>query len=189
MDALLVLIRHSLPEIDPAVPAARWRLSREGRTRCYALADRLARYDLDAIVSSPEPKAIGTAEIVAHQLGLPFESVGGLQEHDRSDVVGLDRALFRDAIARLFAHPHQLVLGRETAEEARQRFATSVGGVLERHPNTNVAVVTHGTVLSLFVAGVTGLDAYSVWQRLGMPCYVVLSRPGLRLIEVVEALD
>ena len=189
MDPILVLIRHSLPEIDLAVPAARWRLSRNGRARCHALADRLARYDLDAIVSSTEPKAIGTAEIVAHQLGLSFETVDGLQEHDRSDVVGLDRTQFRDAVARLFSHPHDLVLGNETAEQARQRFAISVGSVLERYPNANVAVVAHGTVISLFVAGVTVLDAHAFWQRLGMPCYVVLSRPDLRLIEVVETVD
>jgi hypothetical protein len=35
-----VLVRHSVPEVDPARPAEEWRLSEEGRARCAALRGR-----------------------------------------------------------------------------------------------------------------------------------------------------
>jgi broad specificity phosphatase PhoE/GNAT superfamily N-acetyltransferase len=184
----LILGRHSSPEIDPAVPGSQWRLSEEGRRRCYLLAQRLSPYGLSAVLSSVEPKAVETAQIVARQLGLPCEAVEGLQEHDRSNEVGLDLAQFHDAVARLFAHPNELVFGRETAEQARTRFAGALEGALARYPEDNVAAIAHGTVLSLFLAHVAGLDAHAFWQRLGLPCFVVLSRPDLRLVTVVEDL-
>jgi broad specificity phosphatase PhoE/GNAT superfamily N-acetyltransferase len=182
----LILGRHSLPEFRSDVPASRWRLSAEGRERCLLLARRLAPYGLSAVLSSVEPKAVETAQIVARELGLPCEAVEGLHEHDRGNVVGLDVAQFHDAVARLFAQPDELVFGRETAEEARLRFAAALDGVLARYAEANVAVIAHGTVLSLTLAHVAGLDAYAFWQRLGLPCFVVLSRPELRLVTLVE---
>jgi broad specificity phosphatase PhoE len=182
----LILGRHSLPEFCTDVPASQWRLSDEGRRRCGLLAQRLAPYGLDVVVSSDEPKAVETARIVARWFGVPSEAVEGLREHDRSNVVGLDRDRFHDAVGRLFAHPDELVFGRETAEEARLRFASSLDRVLERHPSANIAVFAHGTVLSLYLAHIAGLDAHAFWQRLGLPCFVVLSCPDLRLVTVVE---
>ena len=39
----LILVKHSLPEIDPSVPANEWRLSCEGRRRARKLGERLDR--------------------------------------------------------------------------------------------------------------------------------------------------
>ena len=185
-DRRIVLVRHSLPEIDPSVPAREWHLSDEGRARSLSLAKRLAAYDLDVLVSSVEAKAVETAQIVARHLNLPFEIVAGLQEHDRSNVVGLDRAGFHRAVARLFAHPNEPVFGAETAAQAGQRFVSALHGVLEQHPDANVAAVTHGTVLSLYLAATVGLDAHALWQQLGQPCFAVLSLPERCLTEIVH---
>ena len=46
---VLVLVRHSLPEIDPAVSSREWRLSEEGRVRSRILAENLVKYDLDQL--------------------------------------------------------------------------------------------------------------------------------------------
>ena len=35
----LILVKHSLPAIDPAAPAAEWRLAPEGLRRCERLAE------------------------------------------------------------------------------------------------------------------------------------------------------
>lgn len=185
----LLLVRHSVPEMNPAVPARRWRLSAEGRQRCLTLAGRLAEYKLDLIVSSHELKAIETARAVAHQLDLPFKTAVGVQEHDRSNVLNLDRFQFHEAVAQLFARPGELVFGRETAEQARQRFSRAIDHLLRLYPHANLAVVTHGTVLSLYVAALAGLDGYLVWQQLGMPCFAVLEHPLLRLVGIAENLD
>ena len=188
----LILARHSLPEIDFAVSSHAWHLSDKGRSRCEYLADALADYDPVAIVSSGEPKAVETAEIVAARCGLQVEIEPELHEHDRHGVARLSNREFRNAVAQLFAEPDILAFGNETGAQAQQRFALAIDRVLARyytmmhHPAGNVIAVSHGTVMSLFVAACAGIDGYDLWQRLGLPCYIVLSLPDLTLETVVE---
>jgi broad specificity phosphatase PhoE len=182
----LVLVKHSLPEIVPAVSAERWQLGAVGRRRAQRLADRLAAFVPAIVATSPEPKARETARIVATAHGWPVEVVSDLREHDRRGVEYLSTADFDAAIARCFAAPDQLVFGRETANQARQRFAAAVEGVVATHPDQDLFVVAHGTVIALFVAWCAGVDGYALWRRLGLPSYVLLSRPERELREVVE---
>jgi broad specificity phosphatase PhoE len=186
MSPRLILVRHSLPQIDRDVPARHWRLSGEGRRRCEALAQRLELADPLVLFASTEPKAKETAEILARHLGRPFETVEGLHEHERSNVGWLGQERFEAAIASLFAQPQRRVFGCETAEQARARFCGGVAGLLERSPDVDVAVVTHGTVLTLFVAWAVGVEPFSFWKRLGMPSFVVLSRPDFEMLRLVE---
>lgn len=186
----LILVRHSLPEMVAGVPASQWHLSAEGRRRCEILAERLATYDLAAIVASEEPKAIETGQTVARILGLPFEIAPGLHEHERGAVKSIGgREEFQAQVARFFEHPSELVLGHETADQAHARFTAAVAHVVEKHPAGNLAVATHGTVMTLFIARANGLDSVPFWKRLGLPCFVVLSLPEFGLIQVIENLE
>ena len=54
----IIFFRHSLPQIDPALPAREWHLSEEGQKRCRVLAERLASYNPQRIISSLEPKSV-----------------------------------------------------------------------------------------------------------------------------------
>ena len=184
---VLILVRHSLPEIDPGRPAAEWPLSQEGRRRSRLLAGRLTGYDLAAIVASREPKAAETGRIVAETLDLPFETAADLHEHERQhEPFFASQEAFRARVMRLLAQPEAPLFGRETGDEARQRFAAALEAVLTNHPRGNLAVVTHGTVLALFLAHAAGLDAVALWQRLGLPAFIVLSLPGYKILKVVE---
>jgi broad specificity phosphatase PhoE len=182
----LILVKHSLPEIVPAVPASRWLLSEEGRRRCTALADQLAAWRPAVIVTSREPKAAATAELVAARLQRPWEIAAGLHEHERDGVGFLEKREFEAAIAAFFGNPNILILGDETATQAHQRFTAAVETVLQRHERGNVVVVAHGTVISLYVAGRTGQSPWSLWQRLGLPSFVVVTVPDGRVVSVVE---
>jgi broad specificity phosphatase PhoE len=182
----LILVKHSLPEILPEVPAAQWRLSVEGRRRCAALADRLAVYQPAAVVASVEPKALETAQIVAERLGLAPATAPGLHEHDRSNVGWSDADRFEADVARFFAHPSALVLGRETADQARARFTQAVDRALDSCPSGTLVIVAHGTVIALFVAARNGLEPFPLWRRLGLPSFIVLSLPDMTIVETVE---
>jgi broad specificity phosphatase PhoE len=183
----LILVKHSLPEIEPAVLSHRWRLSTEGRRRCGPLADQLAAYRPAAVVVSREPKATETAALVAERLGLPYETAEGLEENDRTGFAYLSEAQYEAAFAAFFAHPMERVVGRETACAAEERFTRAVEAVLRSPAGGNVVVVAHGTVITLFVARHTGIEPFPFWRRLGLPSFVVLSRPEYRVLAVTES--
>ena len=168
------------------MPGSQWQLSEEGRQRCKDLAERLAAYDLAVIVASQEPKATETGQIVADMLDIPFETAVDLHEHERPTIGYLgSREQFQARVASLFEHPRELVFGSETADEAHSRFANAIDNVVEQHPSGNLAVVTHGTVLTLLVSRAAGLDPVPFWKSLGLPSFVVLFLPALGLLEVV----
>jgi len=182
----LILVKHAQPDILPHVAARRWRLSAKGRRQAFALADRLAAYLPFALIASPEPKARETAGIVASRLGLDMTIGPELYEHDRSNVPFLSQTAFLEAVAEFFARPEELVFGSETAHQARQRFTRAVEQIIAAHPDENIVIVAHGTVISLFVGHHTGIDPFPLWQRLGMSAFVVLSRPDFQLLAVED---
>src|SRR5579885_2855921 len=85
-DRHLILIKHALPAVVPAIPASQWVLSDEGRRRCAAVVARLARVVAPAtIAASDEPKARETAQLLAAQLGFDgaLRIDHDLREHER----------------------------------------------------------------------------------------------------------
>ena len=81
------------------------------------------------------------------------------------------------------------MFGRETANQARERFAAAVERVATRHRSGDVVIVAHGSVIALFVAEHTPLEPFALWQRLGLPSLVVLGLPGCELLTIVEKID
>jgi len=180
------LVKHSLPEIEPETPANQWRLSSEGRRRCQALAGMLAPYEPGVILSSREPKAVETARIVADRLGLETRSAAGLHEHERNTAPFISPQAFESIVARFFAQSDQLVFGEESAAQAQARFAAAVDALRQQHSGGNLALVAHGTVITLFVAQANHIEPFAFWKRLGLPSFVVLSIPDLALVDVIE---
>ena len=182
----LILIRHSQSRQDPARPAGEWDLSEEGRRRCEPLAARMAGYQADVIVTSRERKALATGQAVAERLGLACAAADDLHEHERRTARYTSAELFEQIIARFFERPDELVFGEETARQAGARFERAVLRVLAQHPGRNVAIVSHGTVMSLFVSRRAGIAPLPLWRSLGMPAIIVMALPRLELVEVVE---
>jgi broad specificity phosphatase PhoE len=165
----VLLVRHSLPGLDPSQPAEEWRLSEEGRRRCGPLAVRLRDHSPTGIVSSTELKARETAELIGEELGLAVRESAGLRETERRTVPWLETEELQRGIRALFARPDEVVFGEESASAALARFSAAVDGLDE-----GTVVVTHGTVISLYVAARTGRDAFELWSRLGLPDLVVV---------------
>jgi broad specificity phosphatase PhoE len=183
----VIFVKHSLPEIMPDRPANQWRLGEEGRKRCLFLAKALAPYQSDAIVSSSEPKAVETAELIAKSLGMANQIVEGLHEHQR-DNEPFDKSdtNFQEKIACFFEHPDQLVYGREKADQAHKRFLTAVNVVLETYRKRRVIIVAHGTVISLLLARANQFEPLPLWKSLGLPSFVVTTA-SFRLLKVVSS--
>ena len=183
----LVLVKHSHVDAVPGRPARTWELSGEGRRRARLLAGRLAEFAVARVVSSVEPKAVETAEIVAQRLGVPSARLPGLHEQLRDTAPYLGDDDFQAAIAWLFDEPNKVVFGEESADAAGDRFAAAVDALAEdaAAAGRDAIVVAHGTVISLYVARVAGIEPFPLWQSLGLPSYVVLSQGARRQVEIV----
>jgi len=182
MNKYLILVRHSLPEVVGNLPAREWRLSELGKARVVRLADQLTLYQPEVIFSSAEPKAKETAEIIASIHKVPYHVAEDLHEHDRSNIPFLAYDKFQDSIHEFFEKPNELVFGRETADQAHARFYRSVHSILNEHASKTVAIVTHGTVLSLFVSRLTGSSYFEIWNMLGLPSFIVMDTHSNTLI-------
>jgi broad specificity phosphatase PhoE len=178
---VLVLVKHSLPAVDPAVPPAQWHLSSEGYARCTRLAAHLSAFVPAKVVSSIEPKAAETARAVSDAVAFDER----LREHDRSASPWLGEIEFERAVAAAFERPDEVVFGHESIMAARERFGAAVEEHLARTRDTLI-VVAHGTVIAAYAAARAGVDGFGLWRRLGLPSLVVLD--GEQLVEVVEQL-
>ncbi len=157
----LVFVRHSLPILNPDEDRSAWPLSREGRK----LATELGPAVLDAqrpalVVASAEVKAIETAEL--------FEA-GEVTVDDRLGEVA--KPWFDSGDEHRVAVIDYLsgadVDGFEPQDDALRRFSEAV----EEHAATHPIIVTHGTILTLWLASTLGssFDAGAFWLALGMP--------------------
>ena len=140
------------------------------------------------MVASVEPKATETGGLVAEALEVPFHAKVGVHEHDRSGVPYYESAdEFESQVRSLMDNPDALVLGAETADQAHERFSSAVKQVVAELTDQSIAVVSHGTVIALFVARAVGIEPFPLWKRLGLPSFVLLSLPTFELQEIVES--
>ena len=186
MKRFLILIKHAMPQIDETNSASDWQLSEHGRASCRPLAEALYPYEPDLFVTSDEPKARETGRLCADHLQIPWSPVPNLHEHDRKGVPFMRREIWHAVLKTFFARPDDLIFGNETANQARLRFRRAVETVVETHPHKTIAIATHGTVISLFVAEKTRTKGFELWQRLDLPSYVVLDLPDYRLNAIAE---
>jgi broad specificity phosphatase PhoE len=177
----LILIRHSAVTPNPSLPSPKWHLSAGGRVRAHSLAAHIASYYPTRLITSEEPKAAETGQILADVLGKPFMTAPGLQEHNRKATLYFhNQAEFEAAVIRLFQYPEELVFGQETADQARLRFTRAIHTLLAQHPTDTLAIVTHGTVLTLFLCHHNPhLDPIPFWRNLKLPDLVVVSLPAM----------
>ena len=182
----LILVKHSVPEVVQDVQAREWVLSDVGKIRAERLADRLVSYQPEIVVSSIEPKAAQTAEIIAQRLGLSVQMIEGLHEHDRSKSPYYSSAEFQQLIQDFFAQPDTLIFGSETAHQALNRFRVAVDHALNLFDNKAVVIVAHGTVISLFVEWLTGCNGYDLWRELDLPSFARIDIQSKQLLEVIN---
>lgn len=181
----LILVKHGRPQVDPATPPASWPLSDEGREAAVALAEKLKRFDPVAVVSSAEPKAVETALAMARALRLPASQDPGFGEQRNETGGFLDQVVFEALVEEMFRNPARLVLGEETGEAARLRFAEALDRQMALHPAGALMVVAHGRVISLWAAEVLGLEPMGLWKSLDLATALVISAGGAEGFEIV----
>lgn len=185
----IILIRHSITEQDAKEVSSQWHISEKGREKCELLAKQLAPLGLTMLISSEEPKAIETAELTAERLGITARSARGLQEHVRENVGYFEsKEEFDSKMRAMFDKPDEIVFGNESAIQARNRFGLALTELVRSNPRKRLGIVTHGTVMSLFICEKNNLDGFDYWNKLGMPAYAALSLPEYEIMDDVYEL-
>ncbi len=145
--ALLYLIRHATSRMTGDA-AERWSLSEQGRREAGILARQDFWRTVEHLFSSPEPKAVQTAEPAARRWGIPLAVSDCLHELRRPRLI----PHYEQTVARLFADPETALDGYESAAEAARRIIRCFEELVAAHPERTLAVVSHGLVLTLFLA-------------------------------------
>jgi broad specificity phosphatase PhoE len=177
---MLVLVRHAMVTFHREVPSAQWHLSPDGRAAAEALAARDTWAPLVRVYSSHEPKAIATAQRCCAANALPLTIEPALHEVERPWSEG-DYKSEAESYLRGQARD-----GWEPRGAATERMRGAVEGVLSAHTGGDVAVVSHGLVLSLYLASLLDLDpeaTAALWRGIGFPDYAVVDPAARTLVQ------
>jgi broad specificity phosphatase PhoE len=178
----VVLIRHARTASTPATPARLWGLSEEGQRAARALADDEILRSVSLFAASHEPKAIQTAAAMAN--GRPILEIADLGELDRSAAGWIQTQAERlDLVRAILDNPDVSIQGCETAAGAQGRFVRALNELTEANQEGGLAVVSHGTVLSLYMAYLRGLPKadFQEWYRIRLPDLAVVD-PNARTV-------
>src|SRR5215218_5414518 len=99
----IVLIKHAQPLLDASKPARDWVLGSQGEEQSRRLGALLRPFLPGRLVTSPEPKALQTCEIVADELDIPMTVVDGLQEIERPVLPIMSPSEHERVNARIFS--------------------------------------------------------------------------------------
>jgi len=152
-----LIVRHGETHWNVAGRLQGWHdspLSAAGRAQAAAVADRLAREAVDALVASDLGRAQATAAPIAAGLGLAIEPDRRLRERCYGVAEGLTwaeiEARHAEAYRRLVARDQDYrVAEGESGIEFRDRVFAAFERLAALHGDARVAVVTHGGVLGI----------------------------------------
>ncbi len=163
---MIHLVRHGRPLVDRSRPAPAWELDPEAYDEVWALRESGRLPERAGWFSSPEPKALATAELLTDgDVGV----VEGLREHVRESTEWVDD--FDDAVRRAFAVPDAAAVpGWEPLAACRERVVRAVDGILAAYGDDDVVLVGHGTAWTALAAALTATEPdLDRWHALRMP--------------------
>ncbi|MGB2696162.1 MAG: histidine phosphatase family protein [Dehalococcoidia bacterium] len=176
---LLSLVRHAAPVVRLEQPSLHWHLSAEGRVAVDTLAEQPFWSDVAIIYSSPEPKALATAQGIAARHELRIGVVHDLREVE-------DRAWVERGYEEL---ARRYLAGEDVRWEQRDavlhRVRSAIDDIIARHEGADVALVSHGLAPTVYLAERLALDAqvaFELWSRLRMPDVGVLDTETNELV-------
>lgn len=143
-------------------------LSDRGRREAVLVGSRLAKLDLELILSSDQQRAWETAQIAARATGLSPVGMPLLRECSWGLMEGLTRseakALFPDIFARRRGGMQLFSCGGESNRRLLARASVLLKVIHLRHCCLNrVALVSHGRFINALLAACLGLKARQRW--------------------------
>jgi broad specificity phosphatase PhoE len=154
----VLLVRHALPLRSEHGQGSDPDLSDEGVAQIARLPEALARFPISRVVSSPQRRAIQTAEPVAAARELSVEIDQRFAEYDRDLPVYIPVEQIRAENPKEWERLAQGHLPNAVDEDAfRARVLAAVDDlVATADPEDTVAVFSHGGVINLLLHQILG---------------------------------
>lgn len=136
-------------------------LNDEGVAQAARLAVLLESVTLDAVASSPLPRALETAAPLAERRKLPVQVLESLTEIDYGSWSGRSiESLAPEAGWQRYNRLRSVaqIPGGELMLQVQSRAVASLEMLRERYPNGRCAVVSHGDVIRALVAHCAGIS-------------------------------
>ena len=154
----VLLVRHALPLRSEHGEGSDPNLSYEGLAQVERLPNALARFPICRVVSSPQRRAIQTAEPVAAVRELSVEIDDRFAEYDRDLPVYIPVEQIRAENPQEWVRLAQGHLPSAVDEDAfRARVRTAVDDlVAAADPEDTVAVFSHGGVINVLLHEILG---------------------------------
>ena len=163
--ATLLLIRHGLTD-TAGKRLTGWtrgiHLNERGREQAAALAGRLERVPIGAIYSSSLERCVETAKPLAAAKGLDVVRLDGLRDVNYGGWTNRNIGALRNTKlwSRLAAAPADARFpDGESLREVQSRMLSEVDAIVEDHPRTAVAVVSHADPIKMVLAHYLGVHA------------------------------
>ena len=157
----ITFLRHFSTEVDPETPQAEWELSEEGKRQQEEFIEG-KDFDHDVVYSSPEKKALETAQKISEEEDIPLIVSSDLKEVDRSEEGFIEEHEEYVEMVGEFLEK-EAEFGWEEFEEVHGRLESFAETVEDEK---DVLAVTHGMILSTFLPDLFGKERFEFWQRL-----------------------
>jgi broad specificity phosphatase PhoE len=168
MEKHIYLVRHGESEsnADGIHRGKEAELTELGRAQAEAVAERIERIGVEAVLSSDFRRAIDTAEAIAKRLGITrkeSELFGEWLEPSASMGKHKDTPEAREVKTALYdetAHDHFQHSDEETFPQLVARAKAAIR-LLEEHPASTICVVTHGNFLRIMTGTILFKDSFT----------------------------
>lgn len=154
----LLLVRHALPLRSDRGEGADPELSETGVQQAARLPEALARFPLSRVVSSPQRRAVQTAEPVARARSLRIDIEDRLAEYDRDLTSYIPVEQIRTEFPQEWARMAQGHLPSVVNEDAfRARVRDGIDDlVATADPDETVVAFSHGGVINVVLHQILG---------------------------------
>ena len=158
-------------------------LTELGVHQARALAERIAAFKVDVLMSSDLGRALKTAAFVSQACGLPVVEDSRFRERAYGELEGLTwteaREHFPDGRDLYRTNPDVLIPGGESMRQLYERASDAVEVVGKEQEGKRVAIVSHGGFIS-------SLFRYVVGMPLDVPRRARLPNAAINIIEKVD---
>lgn len=147
MVTTIYMVRHAEPNYNNHDDLTR-ELTTKGLSDRQLVTDYLLDKDINAVYSSPYLRAYDTVKPFADKLGLTVHTIDDLRERKVDSIWINDFTAFTQKQWSDFTYK---LCDGESLQEVQDRNVKALQALLDKHPNQNIVIGSHGTALSTIV--------------------------------------